>query len=513
MMHQFRNKLKPSSEATRKSPSEMAETLAALDKSQAVIEFSMDGKVLTANENFLAVMGYSLAEIVGEHHRLFVDPAYAASSDYDAFWRTLRAGKYLAAKYKRIGKGGKEVWIEASYNPIIGRDGLPYKVVKFATDITAETYAANEQKAIVDAINRSQAVIEFEMDGTIINANENFLSVMGYTLNEIRGKHHSMFAEPEFAMSPAYNEFWRVLNEGRYQAAQYKRIGKGGKEVWIEASYNPLLDPNGRPFKVIKFAVDLTPRKEANLKLAGDFEHNVQSLVHTMASSATEMQATAQSLATAADQTSSQSSSVASASEELSASVSEISGQVTSSVRIIGDAVDEARRTESLVSGLVHAAEKIGKVTSMISDIADQTNMLALNATIEAARSGDAGKGFAVVAAEVKSLAAQTAKATQEIAGQIGEIQEVSRTTANAIKRIAEVIAEVNDISTAISSAVQEQSAATRDVASNITGVQVAASETGRSSDNLLEVSKELSGRSDDLRYRVTEFLEKVRAM
>lgn len=513
MMHQFRAMLAPSNGTGRKPVSEMSGIISALERSQAVIEFSMDGSILRANENFLQITGYTKEEILGRHHRMLVDPKFASGQEYENFWGDLRDGKFIASQFRRVGKGGKEIWIEASYNPILGRDGRPYKIIKFATDITKNTYEIAELKALVDAINRSQAVIHFAMDGTILDANENFLSVMGYTIAEIRGKHHSMFAEPSFAMSPAYSEFWRALNEGRFQSAQYKRIGKGGREIFIEASYNPIFDPNGRATKVTKFAVDLTPRKQQNLRLAGDFEQNVQSLVHTLASSATEMQATAQSLAVAADQTSLQSSSVASASEELSASVNEISGQVNNSVRIIGDAVDEARRTESLVAGLVHAADRIGKVTSMISDIADQTNMLALNATIEAARSGEAGKGFAVVASEVKSLAAQTAKATQEISGQITEIQDVSRTTAGAIKKIAEVIAEVNDICRAISMAVQEQSAATRDVASNITGVQVAASETGRSSDSLLEVSKELTGRSDDLRYRVTDFLDKVRSM
>lgn len=170
--------------------------IAALDKSQAVIQFDMQGNILTANANFLGALGYTLDEIKGKHHSLFVDADYARSSEYQAFWQSLRAGVYQSAEYRRLGKGGKEVWIQASYNPILDSSGRPYKVVKFATDITADKLKAADYEGQIKAVEKAQAVIHFNLDGTIIKANENFLSALGYTLDEIAGKHHSLFVEP-----------------------------------------------------------------------------------------------------------------------------------------------------------------------------------------------------------------------------------------------------------------------------------------------------------------------------
>ncbi|MDO8288742.1 MAG: PAS domain-containing methyl-accepting chemotaxis protein [Parvibaculum sp.] len=238
-----------------------AAELAAVHNIQATIEFALDGKIITANKNFLNTLGYSLEEIQGKHHSMFVDPAYSNSSEYREFWAALSRGEPQSAEYKRFGKGGREVWIQASYNPIAGRDGKPFKVVKFAIDVTKQKLEAANYIGQIDAINKSQAVIEFKLDGTIITANKNFLDTLGYQLSEIQGKHHSMFVEPHLRESTEYREFWAALNRGEYQSAEYKRIGKGGREVWIQASYNPILDLNGKPFKVVKFATDVTKEK------------------------------------------------------------------------------------------------------------------------------------------------------------------------------------------------------------------------------------------------------------
>ncbi len=238
----------------------------AIGKSQAVIEFNMDGTIITANDKFLSVMDYRLDEIVGKHHSLFVDPEFVRSVEYRDFWQKLNDGKFEAAEYKRLGKGGKEVWIQGSYNPIFDQNGRPIKVVKYATDVTEQKIRNADFSGQIEAIGKSQAVISFKMDGTIIEANDNFLNTIGYRLEDIQGKHHSMFVMPEERTSVAYKQFWESLNNGQFLSDQFKRLGNGGKEIWLQASYNPILDPDGRPFKVVKYATDITEEKNQEVK-------------------------------------------------------------------------------------------------------------------------------------------------------------------------------------------------------------------------------------------------------
>jgi methyl-accepting chemotaxis protein len=246
--------------------------VSALSKSQAVIEFNLDGTIITANPNFLDAMGYRLEEIAGKHHSMFVVPEERGSAAYREFWARLGRGEYQSAEYKRLGKGGREIWIQASYNPIIDEAGKPVKVVKFATDITARKIRSLEDAGKISAIGRAQAVIEFNLDGTIITANDNFLATVGYRLDEIQGQHHKMFVGAGERDGAAYREFWAKLGRGEFQSGEYKRFGKGGKEVWILASYNPILDDAGKPFKVVKFATDVSAQKLSNANFAGQIE-------------------------------------------------------------------------------------------------------------------------------------------------------------------------------------------------------------------------------------------------
>ena len=507
--------------------------LAALDRSQAVIEFELDGTIITANDNFLGALGYRLDEVRGQHHRMFVEPGYAASREYQQFWADLRAGRYQAAEYKRLGKGGKEVWIQASYNPILDDHGAPIKVVKYATDTTAAKLQTADYAGQLAAISKSQAVIEFDLDGTVRTANENFLATLGYRLDEIQGKHHRLFVEPAYATSREYQQFWRDLGDGKYQAAEYKRIGKGGREVWIQAAYNPILDMNGKPFKVVKFATDITERIRQQERLRQLLEQ-ISGHADTLASSAEELTATATQMGANAEETSAQANVVSAASEQVSrnvqtvatgteemgASIREIAKNAADAARVAGQAVRVADTTNTTVGKLGESSAEIGKVIKVITSIAQQTNLLALNATIEAARAGEAGKGFAVVANEVKELAKETAKATEDISQKIEAIQGDTRGATQAIAEISAIINQINDISGTIASAVEEQTATaneisrnvseaargTAEIAENITGVAQAARSTSDGASDSQSASGGLAKLASELQQLVSGF-------
>ncbi len=505
--------------------------IAAVGKAQAVIEFNLDGTVITANDNFLKALGYALDEIKGQHHSLFVDPAFRASSEYKQFWRDLNDGKYQAAEYKRIGKGGKEVWIQASYNPIFDLNGKPFKVVKFATDISAaKVESINAQRQIAES-NRTQAVIEFTNEGICLSANDNFCNAMGYRLEEIKGKHHSTFVEQAYRESADYKQFWRDLNDGKFQTAEFKRIGKGGKEVWLQATYNPMFDINGRVHRVIKFATDISARKVAEGKLVTTIK-TVSDNAQALASSSEELTAVSQQMSANSEETATQANVVASASEqvtrnvstvataaeEMSASAKEIAKNASDAAKVATEAVKVAAETNKTVGKLGESSVEIGKVIKVITSIAQQTNLLALNATIEAARAGEAGKGFAVVANEVKELAKQTATATEDISQKIEAIQNDTKGAVTAIDQIGKIINQINDIQNTIASAVEEQTATTNEIArnaaeaakgsneisKNIVNVSEAAKNTTQGANNTLTAATELAKLAAELK-RVVE--------
>ena len=407
----------------------------AIGKSQAVIHFALDGTILDANRNFLEAMGYRLDEIKGRHHRLFVDPAHANSEEYRQFWARLARGEYDSREYKRLAKGGREVWIQASYNPILDMNGKPFKVVKFATDITARKLADADVQGQIEAIGKSQAVIHFALDGTILDANKNFLAALGYRLEEIKGRHHRIFVDPQHAASAEYQKFWERLRAGQYDSGEYKRLAKGGREIWIQASYNPILDMNGKPFKVVKFATDITRSMQARLAVAGLVAQSTNNV-----------------------------NGVASAAEEMSASIQEINVNMARSRNAVDDIMTKVDSAGALSNSLRSNSEAMEKIVELIRSIAGQVNLLALNATIEAARAGEAGKGFTVVASEVKSLAAQVASATDSISREIADMQSVSGKVAASVGAIVSAAGQMNEYVTSVAAALEQQSSATREI-------------------------------------------------
>lgn len=620
---------------------ELALKMRAIDQVQAVIEFQMDGTVITANDNFLKTLGYTLDEIKGQHHRMFCDPAYVNSPEYPAFWAKLNRGEYDAGTYQRVGKGGKDVWIWAAYYPLMDAKGKPYKVVKFALDvtekqkenldmrdelklredimnvtsivseanlkgdimsvnekflqvskypkseligfghnttrhpdmpkevfkqmwatigrgqifrgvvknrakdgtpyyvdaviapivdkktgkprkylgvrydITEQEIARQNMKGILDGVNKLYATVEFNLDGTIITANENFLKCMGYGLDEIKGQHHRMFCDPALASSAEYTAFWQGLNQNQSYAGVYRRVGKGGKEVWIQAAYCPVTDEMGRPFKVVKFATDITVQKNAQAQLEacmneatqsltalahgdlthsmrGSYEGELEKIKESINTALANLTQTMSAVRSAVEAVTSGSEEITKGNEDLSERTSEQASaleetaasmeEMTSTVKQNADNAKQAdqlaiaaretadkggavtQRAVDAMGEINKSSKKIADIITVIDEIAFQTNLLALNAAVEAARAGEHGRGFAVVAAEVRNLAQRSATAAKEIKGLINEsIQRVSDGTelvnqsGKTLDEIVSSVKRVSDIIAEISAASQEQ--------------------------------------------------------
>ena len=493
--------------------------LEAFSKSQAMIEFGMDGTIISANANFLQLLGYSLSEVVGQNHRMFIDPIDAANPDYKAFWDGLRRGESRTAQFKRIAKGGREVWIQGSYNPVCDASGKPVKVVKIASDVTVQKLEAADAQGQLAAISKSQAVIEFNLAGEVLTANENFCSAMGYSLAELKGRHHRMFVEQDYAASTEYREFWQRLGRGEYQAAEFKRLGKGGREVWLQASYNPILDLNGKPFKVVKYATDITGRKAAVNELGkglaklaeGDLTATIDThfigeleevrvafndslgrfsvVMGQLRDTSGALKTATGEILSGANDLAERTTKQAAAIEETSAAMEQLANTVTENARRAELASGKARSVFSAAEAggqvmleaneamqrITTSSNKISNIIGLIDDIAFQTNLLALNASVEAARAGDAGKGFAVVAVEVRRLAQSAASASSEVKALIeqsaNEVKVGSKLVSDAADQLSSMldgVRENTDLIEGIAQASNQQSSAIAEVTTAI---------------------------------------------
>lgn len=492
--------------------------IAAIDRAQAIIEFDLDGTIRSANQNFLSTVGYSLAQIQGRHHRLFVDEAYAQSREYAQFWQALREGEVHSGRFRRLSSTGAPIWIEASYNPVLDAAGRPSRIVKFATDITAKMREAGDYAGQIAAISKVQAVIEFDLQGRVLWVNENFSAATGYSLEEIRGRHHAMFLHPSLPQDAAYRQFWANLAAGKFDAGRYRRVGKNGDEIWIQASYNPIFDGDGRPWKVVKYATDITAEVQRERDLAaavaevgevvadagrGDLRRRVSltgrtgavaalcsgvnALVESMAGMVGHVSAASNEVLSAASGIASDNADLARRTEHQAASLEETAAsieEITSAVRLTADNAQQAtalaqaatqvadaghqsvRQVVDTMGEIQRSAAQIAEITSVIEGIAFQTNILSLNAAVEAARAGEQGRGFAVVATEIRALAQRCASASKDIRGLIADSRRTVDTGAGlaadagaTLTRTVERIGEVNRLVADIALAAAEQSA------------------------------------------------------
>nr|WP_145008133.1 PAS domain-containing methyl-accepting chemotaxis protein [Pseudomonas psychrotolerans] len=358
----------------------------ALERSMAVIEFDLNGTILRANANFLRLTGYGADALVGQHHRRLCPAAVVQSRDYGEFWARLGRGDFVSGTFQRLDAQGRTLWLEASYNPVPDASGKIAKVVKYALDVTRQVERDSEAQSNLKALDRALARVEFDLEGRILTANDNFLATLGYSLKEIQGQQHRLFCEPGLVNSSEYADFWRRLNAGEFFRGQFKRLGKHGRVVWLEASYNPVYDASGRLYKVVKYASDISERVEKHESdgRSASRAYHISAETEKVAEHGTRI--------------------IQAAASEMR----EIAQNVSQSAEVIGQ--------------LGQRSEQITAIVNTIRGIADQTNLLALNAAIEAARAGDQGRGFAVVADEVRQLAGRTSSATAEIAEMIGRI-------------------------------------------------------------------------------------------
>ncbi|SEL00359.1 methyl-accepting chemotaxis sensory transducer with Pas/Pac sensor [Bosea lupini] len=505
----------------KKSGTQATAEALSIRRWQAVIEFDLDGKIIEANDLFLQAVGYQRSEIIGQHHSMFVPPEERATEAYRSFWQDLSGGKAFQAQFARVAKSGKRVWLQATYTPICGTDGKrPFKVIKYANDITGIKEAVSNAEGQLAAIRKAQAVIEFDLTGKVLDANENFLRALGYTIGEVKGQHHSMFVQPLERDTEAYARFWQKLACGEYDENQYLRIGKGGRKVWIQASYNPILDSLGKPYKVVKYATDITASKLATAALEAAVEQTRSVIVATQAKDLTQrvpldgksgeigelcnginelldtfsnviqtvtgiserisvgsrrIGSDSKDLAQRTEEQAASLEETAATTEELAASVKQSFERAREAAELGAVANGVANRGGAIVGDAVIAMERIekasgdiGEIIRVIDDIAFQTNLLALNAAVEAARAGDAGKGFAVVASEVRTLAQRSSDAANDIKKLITNSTAEVAGGVRLVQQAGSALGEIVTSSTSVSAALDEIKSASREQANGI---------------------------------------------
>ena len=394
----FNFKLKAELQACQMQLAQAQAFIDAVKVGVATISFTPSGEILEANPLFLSVVGYSEQEVIGKHHRIFCDAHYAQSSSYAQFWEQLRQGHSHSGTYQRFDKQGRELWLDATYFPV-KLDGKVVRVVKIASDITESYQQLSRQKAIISALDRALAIIEFTPKGDIITANQNFLSCVGYSLSQLKGQHHRLFCDESFYREQPH--FWDDLAHGQLKSGLFSRRDSHGNEIWLEATYNPIKDESGKVVKVIKFASEVTERIKRAQAVS-----EAANIAQTISQETTRFAETGSEL-------------------------------LTASVTISSAISEQVSRTSGLIGQLNEQSKSIEAIVSTISSIAEQTNLLALNAAIEAARAGDQGRGFAVVADEVRQLAARTSLSTGEIASVVQKNRELTAQITGNINEVA----------------------------------------------------------------------------
>ncbi|MBD3586291.1 PAS domain S-box protein [Salinimonas sp. HHU 13199] len=528
--------------------------LNALSNAQALAEYTVDGEFVDCNDNFSILSGYTKDALVGKPHSILLDEKERAPEVYQAFWKALKEGERKYGEYKRVTQTGQEIWLQSSYNPILDTQGKVVKVVEFAIDITQEKLKNAYFGGQIEAISKSQAVIEFDMDGMVLDANENFLSLTGYTLKEIKGKHHSMFVDSEMRNSIDYRTFWEGLNKGQHQSGEFRRIGKNDAQIWIQASYNPIFDQNGNPFRVVKYATDVTARTtaiydikavmsqlaqgdltcEIDHELEGEFKvlgsainHFIRDLrstvsrintaVETITSASSEIATGNADLSTRTEQQASSLEETASSMEQLTGTVRLNAENAEQANSLASDAAEIAvkggkviQEVVTTMSSINDSAQRISDIIGVIDGIAFQTNILALNAAVEAARAGEQGRGFAVVASEVRTLAQRSAEAAKDIKELISDsvakiesgntlVNQSGETMGNVVTSIK----RVNDIMSEIAASSAEQ-------ATGIDEISKAVSQMDEMTQQNAALVEEAAAAAESMQQQAEQLAERV---